>query len=437
MYGIDQLIDKKKKLFHGLPQEEMQRRTKMSGKLLDALATEKVLAEKADAKNALNLAMQGNQKTIVQENEDNLLGRTQQETAEGVSGVLKNKKARMDQNLKRIAQMGIGGAKRPNMAAMAQGGIIGYQAGKDVILDTEEEEEKKKRFTAPGLGSIMQPNLKKLKEDAFRDIAERSGIPPRESTITTDESGFVKGTDNFDRPTTQLGKLDDFPPAPRDRSKQGIPFAGPVDPTDLFPQINPQTDLKDKVENTPEEPKPGDSKEDLQSKEDAYNEWLEGLLTVLSAPASGRGLGGGNVARAYLQYSQRVFDNKAKLRELRADEMEAQAKMDLNKLSKDELSYSRLVGRQTQLLKIIQDVRAKAEDQFKFKMMDLQAILQDPDADQYDKEEARNTLRGVQNSIKDIIEDSTERETALLKDIARRLKLLDFDESAGSKKLSK
>ena len=132
-----------------------------------------------------------------------------------------------------------------------------------------------------------------------------------------------------------------------------------------------------------------------------------------------------------------MFNNKAKLRELRADEMEAQAKMDLNKLSKDELSYSRLVGRQTNLLKIIQDVRAKAEDQFKFKILELNSILQDPKADQYDKEEARNTLRGIQNSINDIVEDSTERETALLKDIARRLRLLDFDESKGSKKLSR
>tara|TARA_R100000426_G_scaffold14560_1_gene13889 strand:+ start:7313 stop:8617 length:1305 start_codon:yes stop_codon:yes gene_type:complete len=432
-FGIDQLIDRKKKLFYGLPQEEMQRRAKISGGLLDALATEQVLAEKQAAKNAMTLAMQNDAKTVVQENEANLLGRTQQELAEGVSGVLKNKKNRMDQNLKRIAQMGIGGAKRPNMAAMAQGGIVGYFDGKAIDMENEEE-EKKKRFITPGLGGIMQPNLKKLKEDAFTDIAERSGITPRESTITTDESGFVKGTDNFNEPTTQLGKYK--PPVAKDRSKQeGIPFAGPTDPTDLFPQIS--TNLKDKVDNVPEEPKSGDSKEDLQSKEDAYNEWLEGLLTVLSAPASGRGLGGGNVARAYLQYSQRVFNNKAKLRELRADEMEAQAKMDLNKLSKDELSYSRLVGRQTNLLKIIQDVRAKAEDQFKFKILELNSILQDPKADQYDKEEARNTLRGIQNSINDIVEDSTERETALLKDIARRLRLLDFDESKGSKKLSR
>ena len=46
----------------------------------------------------------------------------------------------MDQNLKRIAQMGIGGAKRPIMAAMAQGGIVGYFDGKAVDMENEEEE---------------------------------------------------------------------------------------------------------------------------------------------------------------------------------------------------------------------------------------------------------------------------------------------------------
>ena len=92
-FGIDQIIDKKKELnFYGLPQEEMQRRAKISGKLLDALATEQVIAEKESAKNAMILAMQDDAKTVVEENEANLLGRTQQEVADGVSGVLKNKK---------------------------------------------------------------------------------------------------------------------------------------------------------------------------------------------------------------------------------------------------------------------------------------------------------------------------------------------------------
>ena len=126
----------------------------------------------------------------------------------------------------------------------------------------------------------------------------------------------------------------------------------------------PPAEIEKKVDNVPKEPKSGDSKEDLQSKEDAYNEWLEGLLTVLSAPASGRGLGGGNVARAYLQYSQRVFNNKAKIREIEADELEAQAKMDLNKLSRDDLTYSRLVGRQTNLLKQFKELEKRQQNHF-------------------------------------------------------------------------
>lgn len=429
MYGIDQLIDKKKKLFHGLPQEEMQRRAKVSGDLLDALATEKVLAEKADAKNALNLAMQGNQKTIVQENEDNLLGRTQQETAEGVSGVLKNKKARMDQNLKRVAQLGIGGAKRPNMAAMAQGGIIGYFDGKAIDMENEkEEEERKKRFTNPGLAGIMQPNLKKLKEDAFTDIAKRSGITPRESTITTDASGFQKGTDNFNVPTTQLGKYE--PPVAKDRS-QGITTALPNMPNQ---NIIPPAVLE--KENLPKDVEPGDSKEDLGEKNRKYNEWLERLLTVLSAPASGRGLGGGNRARAYLQYSQRIFDNRAKIREIEADELEAKAKMDLNKLTSSELTYSRLVGRQTAIQKEIQKVADRIyKGQLGYQLDSYDMQLADPSKlDQFKLESILASKEGIQKLINDAIEDQTKQLLADRKVVTEKIDALDFNIGKGPPK---
>ena len=79
----------------------------------------------------------------------------------------------------------------------------------------------------------------------------------------------------------------------------------------------------------------------------------------------------------------------------------------------------------------------KAEQKFKFKLLDLQSVI-DPDADLGDKDEARNLLTGIENSIKDIVEDSTEKEEALLKDSCYvDLNMLDFDESKGSKKLSR
>lgn len=502
MYGIDQLIDKKKKLFHGLPQEEMQRRAKVSGGLLDALATEKVLAEKAAAKNSLNMAMQGSQKTIVQENEDNLLGRTQQETAEGVAGVLNNKKKRMDQNLKRIAQMGLGGAKRPNMAVpMAQGGIVGFSGedgsfvqepygtdrGKAIdyfrnnIMNDPKYTAKEKRammdnilrrskHTVPvrqyssmiptGVAGLIPPGLETSAMDVIGDtnvinqalnlqdaaksrtenvevapgIYEEKVIPGKQ--LTSSEQGIIDvGLGTTD--ATDIDKLKPTTDSVQLEKKEGIPFAGPTDPTDLFPQIK-KIDKKEPEEKIKDikDVEPGDTKEDLDAKNKDYNEWLERLLTVLSAPASGRGLGGGNRARAYLQYSQRIFDNRAKIREIEADELEAQAKMDLNKLSRDELSYSRLVGRQTKLLEIIQDVRDKATENFKFKLIGLNATISDMSKPESERAKAANEIKAINNLIKDAVEDATKKERALLKEVAVRLNMLGFDESAGSKKIS-
>tara|TARA_R100001509_G_scaffold127418_1_gene80775 strand:- start:1183 stop:2187 length:1005 start_codon:yes stop_codon:yes gene_type:complete len=334
------------------------------------------------------------------------------------------------------------------MAAMAQGGIVGYQAGKDVILDTEEEKEKlrsplqiilgdlkKKIFgddTDSGTFTANRPEVKTASGDTVRlDETDQRGLG--QGVMQTYPQGAGIGPETLDEDyQSQLALAKNYQsPQDKTQDKKGIPFAGPTDPTDLLPQ------LQEKLENPPEDVKPEDTKEDLDKKDKEYNEWLERLLTVLSAPASGRGLGGGNRARAYLQYSQRIFDNRAKIREIEADELEAQAKMDLNKLSRDDLTYSRLVGRQTNLLKAIQDVRDKATENFKFKLIGLNAIVSDMSKPESERAKAANEIKAINNLIKDAVEDSTKKERALLKEVARRLNMLGFDESAGSKKLSK
>jgi len=50
LMGIDRTVEKKSELFHALPPEEVQRRAKLSGSTLDALAAERVLREKEAAK---------------------------------------------------------------------------------------------------------------------------------------------------------------------------------------------------------------------------------------------------------------------------------------------------------------------------------------------------------------------------------------------------
>jgi len=505
LMGIDRTVEKKSELFHALPPEEVQRRAKLSGSTLDALAAERVLREKEAAKQAITTALESNPKTIAQQNEDALLGNTQQEMAEGVAGVLTNKKNRMNKNLADVANKGLAGAKRPNMAYMAQGGIVGFSGedgsfvqepygtdrGKAIDyfrnnvmnrtdISAEEKREmmdnilRRSKKAVPvrqyssmvptGVSGLIPPGLETSAMDVIGDtnvinqalnlqdatksrtenvevapgIFEEKVIPGKE--LTTAEQSIIDagigGTDalNIDKLKPSFKSVQ-VPTKEEEEEKKGIPFAGPTDPTDLFPQTMTK-ELEEKVKNPPKDVEPGDTKEDLDAKNDEYNEWLERLLTVLSAPASGRGLGGGNRARAYLQYSQRIFDNRAKIREIAADELEAQAKMELNKLTKDDLTYSNLVGRQTNLLKIIQGVRDKATESFKFKLVGLNAIVSDMSRPESERAKAANEIQAINNLINDAVEDATQKETALLKEVARRLNMLGFDESAGSKKIS-
>ena len=89
------------------------------------------------------------------------------------------------------------------------------------------------------------------------------------------------------------------------------------------------------------------------------------------------------------------------------------------------------------MLEIIQKVRKDATATFGMQIEALNATLNNPNIDSSDREEARLKLTNIELAIKDIVEDSTKRERALLKEVAVRLNMLGFDESAGSKKISK
>jgi len=160
------------------------------------------------------------------------------------------------------------------------------------------------------------------------------------------------------------------------------------------------------------------------------------LLTVLSAPASGRGLGGGNRARAYLQYSQRIFDNRAKIREIEADELEAQAKMDLNKLTSSELTYSRLVGRRTAIQKEIQKVADRIyKSQLGFKLDSYDMQLADPSKlDQYELESIIASKENTQKLINDAIAEQTKQLRADRKAVTQKIDALDFSIGKGPPK---
>ena len=173
--GINSLLsnlDDKMQVFRANPEQAMQR-AKITGKTLDAIAAEKVLNEKMDAANELQRQLMPDPNTIATQNDQALQGMAVQELADGIGKIFQVNQARKQNNLNKIASMGLGGAKRPNMAVpMAQGGIIGYQAGgKDVELETEDEDRS-------ALGIILEDLKRKFSNipsnisgaiQAFRD----------------------------------------------------------------------------------------------------------------------------------------------------------------------------------------------------------------------------------------------------------------------------
>ena len=118
----------------------------IGGDLLKALAAQKLLRDKQMAENQLAMSQEADANTVVAKNEAELSQRSLGEVSKGVSDVLTKKNVDKQKNMRRMASgkgmgrgrppqglpqgagiqtAGIAGNRRPNMATMAQGGIVG------------------------------------------------------------------------------------------------------------------------------------------------------------------------------------------------------------------------------------------------------------------------------------------------------------------------
>jgi hypothetical protein len=145
--SLDSEIDSRKLALSGLNSQQLADRLRRSGGLLDALATQKLLSEKEAYKRDLAMQMEQSPKTIAQKNEELLKQQSQMDVAQGVAGVLQNRKRRSDANAKMLAgidprklkamtkrPMGLPNAPVPRVQKAAQGGIVGFQEGMGVNL---------------------------------------------------------------------------------------------------------------------------------------------------------------------------------------------------------------------------------------------------------------------------------------------------------------
>ena len=142
--GIDSLVNKKADAYRGNP-EVLKKRYSQNQELMDLLAMQKLKSEKEIASRDMALQAEKTPSTIAEQYEQQLVSMNKNEMAGQVAGVLKEKQKRTQQKQQAMGiapqqrPQGIAGQPRPNMKGMAQGGIVGYQKGGDVV---EAEKEK-------------------------------------------------------------------------------------------------------------------------------------------------------------------------------------------------------------------------------------------------------------------------------------------------------
>ena len=132
-YPIDSEINDRMDAFRGNPNALMQRYNQ-SREFIDLIALQKLKSEKEAAARDVQMKMQNNPNTIKAQREQELLDMTKDELVKQTSGLMALNKAKQQNNVQKVANMGVPPANRgiagqpaPNMQKLAGGGIIGFQ----------------------------------------------------------------------------------------------------------------------------------------------------------------------------------------------------------------------------------------------------------------------------------------------------------------------
>jgi hypothetical protein len=191
------------KMFRANPEQAMQR-AKIAGSTLDAIAAEKVLSEKQAAANELQRQLMPDPNTIATQNDQALQGMAVQELAKGIGQVFQVNQARKQKNLNKVASMGLAGAPVQRKMAMADGGIVGYQAGNTVFKNDPYGTPRGRRLQEIMQMDISAEEKRKLLEEE-QVMTSGPGIPVRQIAPATVNRPELTPTIS---PGTELSGLD-------------------------------------------------------------------------------------------------------------------------------------------------------------------------------------------------------------------------------------
>jgi hypothetical protein len=195
MAGIDSLVNNRADAFAGNPQGLMQRYS-MSQDLLDLLALQKLKQDKEAAQRELMMQMQTPPQTVRDQLNNELTAATRHEVAQALSPGIQQQGQRMAaQQLQQAMSAGLPTQPAPNMAGMAQGGIVGYQDGGEVRRRSgydirQAEKEAMRERAGPEMQEFMQGLEESIGEG--RDWAAENPIDAASlALLTASGAGYV------------------------------------------------------------------------------------------------------------------------------------------------------------------------------------------------------------------------------------------------------
>ena len=179
--GLGAQIDQKADAYRGNP-DALQKKAKLSGDLMDALALQKVMSDKAMAKQQLALSQQQDAGSIVEQMEQKLVGMNKEELTAQTAGIMgeRNKKRQQQMSAAKPPQpQGLPAAPRPPMN-MAQGGIIGYKKGDKV---SAAEAEKKRILKLLSDKNVTSESWKAMSPEEQQRVTKVLNISQDNTTI--------------------------------------------------------------------------------------------------------------------------------------------------------------------------------------------------------------------------------------------------------------
>ena len=368
---------------------ELQRKAALSKGLVELLATQMALSKRQSAENQINMLMGANPDSIKAQKESELVGQSLADVTRQTAGILGQRKRTMNQNMQTMAKLdprmlkaltsrrrGIAAAPVPKVQTAAQGGIVGYSSGNEVqntnVMPRVTPSTYGEDFSAfmdyvenigiplteSNVGDLFEAYKQSLKEAPVSTLASTALLHPGAKALGLGLKGLGKLIPKRFSPlatTTAIGSAgllglsgDDstVPPGTADAAKQAVQTA-----VDFAPDAG-----KKEIDSPGKPPGPiktGDSAATRASKARAYDEWLQGVITVLTAPG-----GLQNMGRAYVQHTQRVLDNNMGMIGLQIQRDKVAAMNAANKLKSTELTSNNLIRRINDIDKILQDINA-------------------------------------------------------------------------------